>query len=125
MFLTILGEPCSKSNSRRLIYSGGRPRIIKSEKALRYLSDVRLQIKKINPLLTGDLEMNMRLYYASRRPDLDPSLIFDGLQGLIYMNDRQVKRFTCEWGLDPKRPRAEIEIIQLPTHWGKKPDKAA
>ena len=117
MIITILGEPASKSNSRRLIYTRGKPRIIKSAKALQYLSDIRLQVPKINPLLGGDLEMKIKIFYASKRPDLDPSLIFDGLQGLLYVNDRQIKKFTCDWALDRNRPRAEVEIIQLPIGW--------
>ena len=33
----VKGEPASKSNSRRLVTIGGRPRFIKSKKALDYV----------------------------------------------------------------------------------------
>jgi hypothetical protein len=33
---TILGEPASKSNSRRVVRFGGMSRLIKSQKALNY-----------------------------------------------------------------------------------------
>lgn len=115
--LIILGEPASKSNSRRLLYSKGRPRIIKSAKALHYLSNIKRQLKPRDPLLTGDIVVYMKIWYASRRPDLDPSLIFDALQGLLYANDRQIKRFTCEWGLDKRKPRTYVRIEQLPAGW--------
>jgi hypothetical protein len=38
----------------------------------------------------------------------------DLLQGLVYVNDRQVKERHTYWGLDPENPRAEIIIEQLP-----------
>lgn len=64
-------------------------------------------------LMTGDLRVTMRIFYASRRPDLDESLILDLMQGLIYENDRQVKERHTYWGLDPDRPRAEITIERM------------
>ena len=41
----------------------------------------------------------MLIYYSSRRPDLDESLILDLMQGVIYKNDRQVKQKNIYWGL--------------------------
>ena len=58
--------------------------------------------------------MHITIFYASRRPDLDESLILDLLQGLVYVNDRQVKERHTYWGLDPENPRAEIIIEQIP-----------
>ena len=63
--------------------------------------------------MTGDLKVTMTIYYASRRPDLDESLILDLMQGLVYENDRQVKERHTYWGLDKENPRAEIIIDQL------------
>lgn len=117
MELIILGEPASKSNNRRLMYSKGRPRIIKSHKALHYVANIKRQLKPLIPLIEGDIEMTIKIWYASRRPDLDPSLIFDALQGLIYKNDRQIKKFTCIWGLDKRKPRSHIKITKLPVGW--------
>lgn len=115
--LIIDGQPVSKANSRRLIYMRGRPLIIKSVKALAYLKSLREQVPKYEPLLTGDLEMQCKCVYANRRSDLDPSLIMDGLQGLVYSNDRQIKRMVLEWKLDKKWPRAEVKIRKLPDDW--------
>jgi Holliday junction resolvase RusA-like endonuclease len=64
--------------------------------------------------MTGDLRVTLHIFYASRRPDLDESLILDLMQGLIYANDRQVKERHCYWGLDPENPRAEIIIEKIP-----------
>jgi Holliday junction resolvase RusA-like endonuclease len=64
--------------------------------------------------MTGDLRVTLHIFYASRRPDLDESLILDLMQGLIYENDRQVKERHCYWGLDPENPRSEIIIEKIP-----------
>lgn len=58
--------------------------------------------------------MTLHIWYASRRPDLDETLILDLLQGCIYVNDRQVKERHCYWHLDKENPRAEILIEQIP-----------
>jgi hypothetical protein len=112
--LFIRGEPASKANSRRVVKFGTMSRLIKSQKALDYSEAFRVQCPAITPLMSGDIRMHITIYYASRRPDLDESLILDLLQGLIYVNDRQVKERHTYWGLDPENPRAEIIIEQLP-----------
>jgi len=52
----------------------------------------------------------MKIYYKSRRPDLDESLILDLLQGKAYKNDRAVKIKYIEWGLDREVPRTYIVL---------------
>ena len=111
--LIIFGEPASKANSRRLVRYGGVSRLIKSAKALSYSDVFRQQLDPLDEMFTGDLRVTMHIYYASRRPDLDESLILDLLQGLIYENDRQVKERHIYWGLDAERPRSEITIEQM------------
>jgi hypothetical protein len=64
--------------------------------------------------MTGDLRITMTIFYASRRPDLDESLILDLMQDRVYVNDRQVKERHIYWGLDPDNPRAEIIIEKIP-----------
>jgi Holliday junction resolvase RusA-like endonuclease len=109
----IFGEPASKSNSRRLVRFGGMSRLIKSEKALNYSDMFKQQCRPLATLMTGDLRITLHIFYASRRPDLDESLILDLMQGLIYENDRQVKERHAYWGLDPENPRAEILIERI------------
>jgi Holliday junction resolvase RusA-like endonuclease len=110
----IFGEPASKANSRRVVHYGGMSRLIKSKKALSYSDVFKQQCGKLPTLMTGDLRVTLHIFYASRRPDLDESLILDLMQGLIYENDRQVKERHCYWGLDPDNPRAEIIIEKIP-----------
>ena len=118
--LYILGEPASKANSRRVVKFGNMSRLIKSQKALNYSDTFRLQCPPLAKLMTGDLRVSMRIYYATRRPDLDESLILDLMQGLVYENDRQVKERHTYWGLDAENPRSEIIIEQIPEVVAKK-----
>lgn len=108
--ITIMGEPASKANSRRLVRFGQRAASIKSAKALSYLAGLRMQVRPLPELLDGDLVAHIWIWYASRRPDLDESVILDGLQGLIYANDRQVRERHVYWGLDRHNPRTRIII---------------
>jgi hypothetical protein len=88
-------------------------RLIKSQKALDYSGAFKQQCRQLETLMTGDLRVTMWIYYASRRPDLDESLILDLMQGLVYENDRQVKERHIYWGLDPDKPRAEIIVEKI------------
>lgn len=108
--LTIFGEPASKANSRRAVRIGGKPMFIKSKKALGYASAFKQQIPEGITPLEGELCVTMTIYYASRRPDLDESLILDLLQGVTYENDRQVREKHIYWGLDKENPRTIIEV---------------
>lgn len=112
--INILGEPASKANSRRVVRIGGMSRLIKSAKALSYSDMFKQQCPVLPVLMTGDLVVTMHIYYASRRPDLDESLILDLLQGCVYLNDRQVKERHTYWHLDKLNPRSEILIEKKP-----------
>ena len=111
--IIIFGEPASKANSRRVVRFGGMSRLIKSEKALSYSGAFLQQCPTLPTLMTGDLKITLHIWYASRRPDLDESLILDLMQGRIYENDRQVKERHCYWHLDKEKPRAEILIESI------------
>jgi Holliday junction resolvase RusA-like endonuclease len=107
------GEPASKANSRRIVRIGNRIASIKSAKALSYADAFRAQAPKVQPI-EGPVCVTLHIFYASRRPDLDESLILDLLQGIAYDNDRQVREKHIYWGLDPERPRCHIEIEARP-----------
>ena len=113
---TILGEPASKSNRRQIVKIGGKTRLIKSKKALAYAKEFHLQAPRM-PLrehILGDVLMWCRIHYASRRPDLDESLILDALQAAeIIKNDRQIKAKVVLWALDRENPRSEIKLACL------------
>lgn len=123
--IIIFGEPASKANSRRVVRIGNMSRLIKSQKALTYSDAFKQQCIQLDQLMTGDLRVTLHIYYASRRPDLDESLILDLMQGLIYENDRQVKERHTYWGLDKENPRSEILIEQMPDVMPKKKPRAS
>ena len=110
---TIMGEPASKANSRRLVRIGGTSRLIKSKKALGYCDVFIMQCPVLDPLFTGDVCVTMTITYASRRPDLDESLILDLMQDRIYANDRQVKKKIITWALDRERPMTSCTVSLL------------
>lgn len=109
----VYGEPASKANSRQLVHLNGRPAFIKSAKARAYERDFQLQCKRIDPLMSEDVSVDITIYYATRRPDLDESVILDCMQGFIYENDRQVKEKHIYHRLDKANPRAEITVKLL------------
>lgn len=142
--LTIMGEPASKSNSRKLATIGGRnvtidgkrtrvggrAAFIKSEKARQYEASALLQIPvEAKQMLTGQVRVTFRMFYATELPDLDESVILDVLQAKyakrdgdgprelirrgVYVNDRQVREKHVYHAIDRKNPRAEIEIEAL------------
>ena len=109
----ILGEPASVKNSRQIVYYGGKPRVIKSKKALAYTKMFALQCPELKPLIEGDVKVEIDIWYASRRPDLCGALILDEMQGRIYLNDRQVKYQIFRWHLDRDNPRSHIQVCSL------------
>lgn len=118
---TILGEPASKANSRRIVQVGGSPRVIKSKKALSYARSFAAQCPLKSSLLDEDgstVLVVLDIYYASRRPDLDESLILDLLQERAYKNDRSVKARITRWHLDRANPRSVVRILKLPADYG-------
>lgn len=125
---TILGECASKSNSRRLVRFGERIASIKSKKALEYTESAILQIPdRCKLMLEGPIKLTVVAYYASRRPDLDLSVLMDALQAKfkgseaprklirrgVYLNDRQLIEQHFYRRLDKLNPRCEIQVEEL------------
>lgn len=128
--ITILGQPCSKSNRSQIVRLGDRVSIGKSAEAKRYIRDALRQIPPVaRQRLAVPVRMTLRLWYASERPDMDESQILDVLQDQwkrnkatgervlvqagVYRNDRQVRERHVYWGLDKSNPRAEITVEPL------------
>lgn len=122
---TILGEPASKANSRKVVTFGKRPALIKSDKALHYERYALLQIPAAaRQRLDEPVCVTLRIFYATERPDLDESLILDCLQDRwsgkggdrkliqagVYTNDRVVREKHVYHAIDKKNPRCEIEV---------------
>ena len=112
---TILGEVASKANSRKLVKvkGSGRPLFIKSDKARKFERDLKRQVQPLPNLMTGRLVVKCDIFYVNHRPDLDEALILDGLQGLIYKNDRQVREKHVYHHIDKLNPRAMVRVEAL------------
>ena len=138
--LTILGQPASKSNRRQLVTIKGRPAFIKSKEALAYERDALRQIPPAaRQRLEGPCMITLRIWYASERPDLDPSVILDCLQDRyervkgklvkiapgefshgeservlvqagVVRNDRQFRVMHLFHAVDRANPRTEVEV---------------
>ena len=107
---TVYGEPASKANSRKMVLIKGRPALIKSVKARGYVATFESQCPVLDVPTEDDVQVEMMIYYSTRRPDLDESLILDCMQNRIYKNDRQVKQKFIYWGLDKENPRSIIRV---------------
>jgi len=118
----IFGEPASKANSRKLVTLGGRPAFIKSQKARDYVTEFQRQCREqVKTMTDKDVRVEILINYASRRPDLDESVILDAMQGIVYVNDRQVKQRFAYWGLNKDMPYSVIRVVEcdindIPAH---------
>lgn len=111
---TILGDPASKANSRRIVKTpSGKPLVIKSEKAMLYADMFRIQCPCLKVPVSEPVKVSMTIWYASMRPDLDESLILDLMQGRIYLNDRQVVEKHISRGPSSNTPRCRINIASV------------
>jgi hypothetical protein len=112
--VTILGEPASAKNQRRIVKIGNSPRLIKSKKAIDYSRSFFSQCPKLDEFIEGDVALRVDVWYASRRPDLACiDLIQDLLQDKAYANDRQVKASMSIWNLDRENPRARVRLKRM------------
>lgn len=123
---TIPGEPAAKGNSREIVTFGGKPALRKGDKALGFEAVAGQHVPKWAEPYDGDVAVYVRVFYASRRPDLDASLVYDALQtkrvkvgsGFVLerrliANDRQVRQKIEEGFIDKARPRVEIAVYKL------------
>ena len=108
---TILGEPASKANSRRVMKLGGQTKFVRSDKAYKYAKDALKQIRRPAQPILGEVYAIIDIYYRTQRPDLDESIILDVLQEAgVYKNDRQVRERHTSHYIDKENPRAEITL---------------
>ena len=115
--LTIVGEPASKANSRRLVKIKKRYAFIKSKKAINYSKDFTLQCPVYDTLYEEDLAIALKIYYKSKK-DIDKML------NVAYTKNQSMREALAKvWGLDEgKSPfQKKEEKIKEKTLTGKKP----
>jgi len=78
------------------------------------LADIMEQLRRLPEPITVNVAVSVILYPPDKRPrDLDNYLkaAFDSLTHAgVWVDDKQIKRFTVEWGPLTKRGKTEITI---------------
>lgn len=110
---TIHAECASGKNSRQIVRFGKRVALIKNAKARAFLKASPSGITIDVPIM-GPVQLDCRIFYSSRRPDLDPAMVMDWLQqNNIIANDRQVFDLHATKYLDQENPRVEWEVRSI------------
>jgi len=117
--MTIQGKLVSMKNSKIHTMIKGRPFAIKSHEARKYERDFRVQVpSEYRGLQLGALDKPLativRVFYPSRRSDLDASLVYDMLQHTgVIANDRYITAKIELSFVDKVNPRVEIEVREM------------
>ena len=112
--LVIFGQCYSMKNTK----INGR---FKHPKAQRFAKDFALQVRPEHRKELSRLgkhprfvRTTVRVYYPSRRQDLDTDLIYDCLQYThVLLNDKVVREKHKFADVDPKNPRCEITLEEF------------
>jgi len=116
MKATIKGQVPSKSNSYKIGGFNGRCTMYKGGDLKAYESLFLVQLPKPKELIDVPFKFTAKVYFRSRRSDLDNSLkiILDCLQlGKVVKNDNLCYEIHIEKGVDKENPRIEFEITKL------------
>ena len=126
---TILGEPASGKNRRRIVTDrmSLKPRSIKSAKALNYFHTAALQVPNLAEPFDVPVKVTITIYYANERSDLDEAVLLDAMQSTsigsgkkkiivrsaVYTNDRLVRWKDIRHAIDAENPRAEVCVERI------------
>ena len=93
-------------------------RTLKSAEARDYALQVGWLCRNadIEPL-TGDISLELRIYFPNKRGDLSNRIkvVEDALNAHAYVDDKQVKRLYAERYIDKNNPRIELLIMEIET----------
>lgn len=85
----------------------------KEGKELKEYYQLQLKFQYKGKLLTKELEARLVFFHGDKRVrDIDNynKLILDSMSGIVYEDDRQIKKLIIERGYDKLNPRVEIII---------------
>jgi hypothetical protein len=111
----ILGQPPRKSNSRRIVYGGQSPRLIKSPEALQWVDDALKQITGDKRVGLGSkdqpIEIVLHIFYKNKQCDLSGELILDTLQKAgVITNDVYVYHLDLYKHFSEHRPGVQVTV---------------
>ncbi len=109
------GRPISTNATYR---RGKGRRLYKTPEATAWWARVQLAAKiamRRRKSLEGSLAVTLRFYFPNGRSDVDGGIkpVLDAMQGLVYGNDRAVRRLAVDAYVDPERPRVEVEAVEI------------
>jgi Holliday junction resolvase RusA-like endonuclease len=116
---TVDGSLPSMKNQRRIVLNKatGKPFSIKSKKAEDYATSFMYQIGQKCPKkpITADLSLRVRVWYPSKKNDLDIEFLCDLLEKTgIIANDRQIKhKEATHCGVDKVNPRVIFTLYEV------------
>lgn len=114
---TIEGSLPSLKNQRRIVTNRrtGKPMSIKSADAMTYAQAFDLQLpRKARIAYEGPVSLRCRVWYPSRRNDLDIEYLCDLLQQTgVLKNDRQIFHKEAWKAKDKERPRVHFTITAI------------
>lgn len=119
MVITLSGEPKSTQNCYRYACRGNHPAMYLNSdcKTLKEAYQWQARSQWRRKPLTGPLQLTIRLYHGTKRKvdwDNFHKLSMDALTGIVWEDDSQVQEATVIKGYDPKEPRIEILLNELP-----------
>lgn len=129
MKLILSGEPRSTGQIYKHMCMGKFPRVYMTNDGKSLKESYGWQAKEQYrlPALTGDLEVDVRLFFGRRsKHDIDNfnKILFDALSGIVWVDDSQIIRSITEKGYDKENPRIEITVKpyeqktnQVTVHW--------
>ena len=101
-------------NQRRIVTNRrtGKPMSIKSQEAIDYETAFLLRCPQSHRIgFSGDVSLKVRVWYPSKRNDLDIEFLKDLLQKAgIITNDRQIVHQEAWKGLDKENPRVLFSL---------------
>lgn len=112
----IYGQPPSKSNAYRVVTIHGHGSLAKTAATKKYEESFFMQCGLRNANIDKRFMLDMDVYFASDRPDLDNSckVVLDMLQTVkAIKNDRKCAEIHARKFIDKDNPRIEFKIIEL------------
>ncbi len=82
-----------------------------------YQWEAKMQYKGFK-CLTGTIEISIKLYFKDKKiRDIDNygKILLDSLTGIVWDDDKQIRKMTIEKFIDKGSPRIELEIFKIDT----------
>ena len=112
MQITLKGQPKSTQHCYRFTSGGGYMTNACTHIKFDYIHQAKQQWRQL--ILEDELVVVVTLYFGDKRKrDIDNfnKLWMDALEGVVYVNDSQIRQLTLIKDYDKENPRIEINII--------------